>query len=187
MDPTKLLEADHRKVEDLFSKIEDAEGDARMPFIQELEMSLRAHMQLEEDVVYPAMEPVTGAEAVEEGNTEHELARKTLADMLALAPDEPGFGGALEAVKAGIEHHVEEEEGEVFPKLRNEAPELLREMATPFMQKRTELGLPFDAASLAESSTKEELLEEAKNAGIEGASSMNKDELAEALTSAMGS
>ena len=55
------------------------------------------------------------------------------------------------------------------------------------MQKRTELGLPFDASSLADSSTKEELLEEAKIAGIEGASSMNKEELAEALTAAMGS
>ena len=187
MDPTKLLEADHRKVEDLFAKIENAEGDARMPFITELEASLTAHMQLEEDVVYPAMEPVTGAETVQEGNKEHELARKTLAEMMALAPDEPGFGGAMEAVKAGIEHHVEEEENDVFPKLRSEAPELLREMATPFMHKRTELGLPFDASSLAEASTKEELLDEAKNAGIEGASSMNKEELAEALTAAMGS
>lgn len=187
MDPTKVLEADHRKVEDLFAEIEKAEGDARLPLVHELEANLEAHMELEETVVYPAMEPVTGAEAVQEGNTEHELARKTLAEMVALAPDEPGFGGALEAVKAGIEHHVEEEEGEVFPKLRKEAPELLREMATPFMQKRVELGMPFDASSLADASTKEELLAEAENAGIEGFASMNKDELAEALTSAMGS
>jgi hemerythrin superfamily protein len=185
MDPTKLLEADHRTVEELFEKIDKAEGDARMPFVEELATSLKAHMQLEEEVVYPAMEPVTGAETVQEGNTEHELARKALADMVALAPDEPGFGGAMEAVKAGIEHHVEEEEGEVFPKLRKEAPELLREMATPFMHKRAEVGLPFDASSLADASTKEELLEEAKNAGVEGAASMNKEELAEALTAAM--
>ena len=185
MDPTKLLEADHRKVEDLFARIEAAEGDARTPLVRELEENLKAHMALEEEVVYPAMEPVTGAEAVEEGNKEHELARKTLAEMIALAPDEPGFGGALEAVKAGIEHHVEEEEGEVFPKLRKEAPELLREMATPFMHKRVELGMPFDASSLADASTKEELLEEAKNAGIEGVSSMTKEELAESLVTAM--
>ena len=75
-------------------------------------------MELEETVVYPAMEPVTGKEAVEEGNTEHELARDGIAQMIDLAPDEPGFGAALAAVKAGISHHVEEEENEIFPKLR---------------------------------------------------------------------
>jgi hemerythrin superfamily protein len=187
MDPTKLLEADHRKVEELFGKIEQAEGEARRPFVQELERSLKAHMALEEQVVYPAMEPITGAEAVQEGTKEHELARKALAEMVALAPDEPGFGGAMESVKAGIEHHVEEEEGQVFPQLRKEAPELLREMATPFMHKRTELGLPFDPSSLAEASTKDELLEEARSAGIEGTSSMTKEQLAEALTASMAS
>lgn len=186
MDPTKLLEADHREVEELFSKIESAEGEARSPFIQQLAESLQRHMQLEEEVLYPAMEPVVGAETVQEGNKEHELARKALADVLDLAPDGPGFGGALEALKAGIEHHVEEEEGEVFPQLRSDAPELLREVATPFMHQRVALGLPFDAGSLADASTKDELLDEARNAGIEGTSSMTKEQLAEALVSSMG-
>lgn len=185
MDVTRMLEADHRRVEELFDQIEEAEGAERMPLIEELAAALRAHMELEEQVVYPAMQPVTGAEAVEEGETEHELARKTLAEMLALAPDEPGFGGAMEAVKAGIDHHVEEEEGEVFPKLRTDGERILDEIATPFMAKRLELGLPMDAAALAASSTKEELVAEAKASGVEGASSMNKDELAEALSERM--
>jgi hypothetical protein len=131
------------------------------------------------------MAPVTGKETVEEGQTEHELARKAMHDMTALAPDEPGFGAALEAVKAGIEHHVEEEEGEVFPKLRSDGQDVLEAMATPFMQKRVELGLPIEAPSLAASSTKEELVDEATRAGVDGASSMNKDQLAEALVAHM--
>lgn len=185
MDPTKLLEADHRQVEDLFEQIAKAEGDARTPLIDELSTALKAHMTLEEEVVYPAMEPVTGAETVQEGETEHELARKTLADLLALAPAEPGFEGALESLKAGIEHHVEEEEGEIFPKLRKEGTTQLDSMATPFMKKRMELGLPMDGAALAAASTKEELLDEARNAGIDGAASMSKEELADALASSM--
>ena len=185
MDVTRMLEADHRQVEDLFGKIEKAEGDDRLPFIEELTTSLKAHMALEEEVVYPTMEPVTGAEMVQEGETEHELARKALAEMTALAPDEPGFGAALDAVKAGIEHHVEEEEGDVFPKLRRDGERVLSEMATPFMAKRMELGMPMEAAALAAASTKEELLEEANGAGIEGTTSMNKDELAEALSARM--
>ena len=185
MDVTRILEADHRQVEDLFEKISKADGDERLPLIEELATSLEAHMELEEQVVYPTMGPVTGDERVQEGETEHELARKTLAEMQTLAPDEPGFEGALESVKAGIEHHVEDEEGSVFPKLRADGPDALEAMSTPFMHKRVELGLPIDAVALAAASTKEELLEQAANAGFDGTSSMNKDELAEALAARM--
>lgn len=187
MDPTKLLEADHRTVEALFEQIEQAEGEARTPLIEELAENLRAHMELEESTVYPQIESIVGAETVQEGNTEHELARKTLADVLALAPDEPGFGGALEALKAGIEHHVEEEEDEVFPKVRKEGQDTLAALATPVVQKRVELGMPMDAAAIEAASTKEELLEEARNADVSGAASMTKTQLAEALVEKMSS
>jgi hemerythrin superfamily protein len=187
MDITRILESDHREVEDLFEKISKAEGEERMPLIDELASSLKAHMELEEEVVYPAMKPVTGAEAAEEGETEHELARHVLAEMERLAPDEPGFGAALESVKAGIEHHVEEEEQEVFPKLRRDGTEVLEAMATPFIQRRAALGLPIDGAALAAASTKEELLAEASNVGIEQASAMNKEQLADKLSEALRS
>ena len=185
MDVTKVLETDHRQVEELFAKIESAEGKKRQPFIDELVTALRAHMELEEQVVYPMMEPVTGHEEVQEGTTEHKLARKGLEDVVKLAPDEPGFGAALESVKAGITHHVEEEETEVFPKLRKDGAKVLESMATPFMKKRLELGLPMGADALAAASSKDELLAEAKSAGVDGASSMTKAQLADALAEVM--
>jgi len=185
VDVTKMLEADHREVEDLFEKIEKAKGSARQPLIDQLATSLRAHMALEEKVVYPAMEPITGDEPVQEANTEHELGRKGLADVERLGPDEPGFGAALDALKAGISHHVEEEEGEVFPKLRKEGKSMLADIATPFMKTRAELGLPMGAEALAAASSKDELLAEAKSAGVDGASSMTKEELAGALAAKM--
>ena len=185
MDVTRILEHDHRQVEELFTKIEKADGDERAPLIDELVTSLRGHMELEEAVVYPAMEAVTGPEDVKEGNVEHDLARKGLEDVIRLGPDEPGFGAALDAVKAGIEHHVDEEEDDIFPTLRKDGAKVLEQMATPFMKKRLELGLPMDADAISAASTKDELLEEAKGAGIEGAASMNKDELAGALAATM--
>lgn len=184
MDVTKILEQDHREVEELFDRIEQADGDDRNPLLDALVTSLRAHMELEEVVVYPAMAPVTGEDAVAEGNEEHQLARKGLEDVMRLAPEDPGFGAALDAVKAGIEHHVQEEEDEVFPKLRKDRT-VLGELATPFMQKRLELGLPMEADALATASTKDELVSEAERAGIDGARSKTKDELAHALADQM--
>jgi iron-sulfur cluster repair protein YtfE (RIC family) len=185
MDVTRILEADHRTVEQLFTKISRAEGPDRGPLIDELATSLRGHMELEERVVYPAMEPVVGEEPVTEGENEHDLGRKLLDELLQLAPDGPGFGGALDALQAAIEHHVEEEEGEVFPTLRRDGSDTLAEMATPFMKERLDLGLPMEAEALAASSTKDELLAEAKAANVEGAASMTKEELAGALADQM--
>jgi hemerythrin superfamily protein len=185
MDVTKMLEADHRQVESLFTKIKRADGSERSPLLDELVSSLHAHMELEETILYPAMEPVTGDESVEEGVVEHDLGRKGLDELMRLAPDEPGFGAALESVKAGITHHVKEEEDEIFPKLRKQGASVLADIATPFMKKRLEVGLPMDANALSASSSKDELLAEAKSAGVEGAASMTKAQLAGALAEAM--
>ena len=185
MDITKILESDHREVEALFAKIERAKGAKRQPFVDQLATSLKAHMKLEEQVLYPVMGSVTGKKEVDEAETEHELGRKCLADVVRLAPDKPGFDGALAATKAGISHHVKEEEDELFPKLRKNGTKVLEQIATPFMKLRLELGLPMGADALAASSSKDELLSEAESAGIKGAAAMTKAQLADALASAM--
>jgi iron-sulfur cluster repair protein YtfE (RIC family) len=185
MDPTRLLEADHRDVEHVIARLEKAEDGDRQPLVDELVTSLLAHMQLEEDVVYPAIRPVTGDEEVDEGITEHDLARKTLREVQRLSPDTPGFGAALAEVKAGIEHHVEEEEHDLFPKVRRDGQKQLDDMATPFMKLRMELGLPMKADALAAASTKDELVREARSAGVDGASSMTKKDLAKVVAKQM--
>jgi len=184
MDVTKMLETDHREVEQIFAKLERAKGARRQSLVDDLAMSLRAHMELEETVVYPEMEPVTGHEDVQEGVTEHTLARKTLEDVVRLAPDDPGFGAALDSLKAGITHHVKEEEQDVFPKVRKDAS-VLEAIATPFIKKRVELGMPVGADALAAASSKDELLAEAEAASVDGASALSKEELAEALVQKM--
>jgi hemerythrin-like domain-containing protein len=183
MDPTKLLEADHRQVEDLFDQIEAAEGAERRSLVDELTTALLAHMELEETVLYPAMVRVTGEEEVVEGENEHEVARVGLAEMLDLV-DEPGFGAAREATRAGIAHHVEEEENDLFTELRKDGT-VLAEIATPFMAKRLELGLPMGADALEAASTKDELLEEARAAGLDVTTSMTKADLAAGLAETM--
>ena len=184
MDVTRMLEADHRMVEGLFAQIEEQEGDERTALVDELAEALQQHMELEEQVVYPAMAPVTGSDKVEAGVTEHELAKKALADLISQTPDGPGFGAALDAVKAGIEHHVKEEEEEIFPKLRTDGMEVIEGLSEPVQAKRQQLGMKVNTVALSVGATKEQLVEEAQGLDIDGAASMNKDELAQALAAA---
>lgn len=181
MDPTKILEADHRQAEDLLKRIKDAEGDERASLIDELAAALLAHMELEERILYPAIKDVLGDESLEEAEAEHRLAREALNDVVAMAGDAPGIGAAVDTLEAAISHHVEDEESDVFPDLREKAASRLEELRTPFMQKRMELDMETSARTLEASFSKPELVDEAEKAGIEGASSMNKEDIAEAL------
>jgi len=85
---------------------------------------------------------------------------------------QPGFGAAVAMVQAGVEHHVEEEENEAFPKLRESFSGSSGGSAG---------GSSSGDSSGASGATKEELYEKAKEAGIEGRSSMSKDELEQAV------
>jgi hemerythrin superfamily protein len=153
------LETEHRQVEELFSKLEKAESESEQrSLVDQLSAALTKHMQVEESQVYPEVYKID-AEMEEEAENEHQLGRDGLQKLQELI-GKPGFGAAVAMLEAGISHHVEEEEGEVFPKLREE------------------LGFPPADAS------KRDLYEQAKAAGIEGRSSMTKDELAKALQNA---
>ena len=72
-------------------------------------------MEIEESQVYPQLEQVDN-EIAEEANVEHGLVQGL--DKLQELIGMPGFGAAVDMLKAGIGHHVEEEETEVFPQLR---------------------------------------------------------------------
>jgi hemerythrin superfamily protein len=152
------LESEHRQVEELFSKLENAESESEQrPLVDQLVASLTKHMQVEETKVYPEVAKLD-AEMEQEAETEHQLGRDGLAKLQELI-GQPGFGAAVAMLQAGISHHVEEEETEVFPKLREA------------------LGYPPADA------TKRDLYKQAQAAGIEGRSSMTKDELADAVQS----
>ena len=165
------LESEHREVEQLFAKLEKAEGESEQrQLVTQLANSLSKHMEVEETQVYPELANLDG-EMEQEAETEHGLGREGLAKLEELI-GQPGFGAAVAMLQAGIEHHVEEEETQVFPKLRKE------------------LGLGGKNRSRSKSSsgsdetTKEELYEKAKQKGIEGRSSMSKEELEKALENA---
>jgi hemerythrin-like domain-containing protein len=118
-DPMTILKADHREAKKLLTALaETDEGVERQRMAVELEAALSLHMQIEEGIIYPAVASYVGAEDEEEAEIEHGLARDGLATMMSMV-DKPGFGAAVEMLKGGIEHHVEEEETEILPALKD--------------------------------------------------------------------
>lgn len=146
MKATKLLETQHRHVEQLFAKLEKGQGDASA-LLRELEVSLVAHMKIENEIFYPVAKRAK-ENLILEAYEEHELGAYALARLLATPPSDPSFKARVVACKEIIEHHVEEEENELFPAVERflGAPEnehLGRRMEVRFAQLESEgVGLP---------------------------------------------
>ena len=118
-DPMRILKADHREAEKLIEQLgETEEGSKREALLDELTMKLTAHMQMEEQIVYGPVAKQVGAEDEEEAEIEHDLARETLQKLRQMVAV-PGFGAVVEMLKGGIGHHVEEEETQLLPELKD--------------------------------------------------------------------
>lgn len=114
MKATDLLEQQHRKVKALFKKLESGRGDAAA-LLRELADDLAAHMAIEHELFYPA---VIGLDEVmvNESFEEHALGEIALKRLLASDPEDESFKAKVTAARELIEHHVQEEEEELFPK-----------------------------------------------------------------------
>ena len=112
MKATDLLKQQHRNVEALFAKIEAGEPAA----LKDLASALAAHMVIEHEFLYPAAREVDD-DAILEAFEEHSIAEVALKRALATDPEEDSFDARVKVLKELIEHHVEEEEQELFPQV----------------------------------------------------------------------
>jgi iron-sulfur cluster repair protein YtfE (RIC family) len=174
MDVLEHLTEEHRKVERLLAQIKQTEpGDERDRLFGEIDQSLRTHMAVEETFLYPLVAEHIGKEDVGDATDEHALAREGLSSVKERL-EEGAFEAAVEILEQGISHHVEEEENELFPELREKAGDQLAQLDPEELEDQVTTAPDVDV-------TKAELYEQAKEADIEGRSSMTKEELAEAL------
>lgn len=132
-DVVDLLLAQHMEVRRLFSAMEQATGDSRRDAFECLVRLLAAHETAEEEVVYPAVrQTVDDGDQLADARTAEESEAKTaLADLEQRGVDDPEFDAKLGPARQLILTHAENEEREVFPKLRaSNSPDQLQSMAT---------------------------------------------------------
>ena len=141
MKATSLLEKQHRKVESLFKQLEGGKSEPA-PLLAELANELVAHMAIEQESFYPAVRQVK-EDLILESYEEHAIAELALKRLLATDPEDISFKARVTTLKELIQHHVEEEEEELFPKVEEAVDEkrlmeLGKELKAEFEQRLAE-------------------------------------------------
>ena len=120
MNAIELLESQHREVEAMFKKFEKAEGPEREDLFEQIADALAIHASIEEKHFYPATKSQRTEDALREAVEEHLSAKRIIADLLETDPEDPQFEAKVIVLREQIEHHVKEEESELFPKVKKE-------------------------------------------------------------------
>jgi hemerythrin superfamily protein len=120
MNALEILKQDHQKVKALFQEMGRAsDRNKRKELFDKIDTELAIHAHIEETLFYPTIEQHEElSEMVAEALEEHQEAKALLEELEELGPDSHEFGSKLQELMEGVEHHVEEEEGEMFPTVR---------------------------------------------------------------------
>jgi hemerythrin superfamily protein len=122
-DAVKLLEQDHRRFEKLLKEGEKTTTRAtkrRREIFSALATEIVAHERKEEKVLYPALKRHHEArDIVLEGYQEHHVADVLVDELKHMPPTDERWGAKFKVLKESLEHHIEEEEGDMFRKARS--------------------------------------------------------------------
>lgn len=123
MDAITLLKSDHKSVERLFKRFEKATkagGESRKAIVAEIIRELSVHAAIEERVFYPSIraEVEDVEDTVLEGLEEHHIVKWTLAELEGMSESDERFTAKVTVLIEAVRHHVEEEETEMFPEVR---------------------------------------------------------------------
>jgi hemerythrin-like domain-containing protein len=117
MDAFELLKADHRKVSKLFDQLESVEGNQKLDVFAQIKSELDLHAHIEETILYPALEkPEDTHEMTLEAYEEHKVVKTLLAELAPATSASDEWQAKAKVLRDNVDHHVEEEESELFEK-----------------------------------------------------------------------
>ncbi len=122
MDAIALLKADHDKVKKILADGEETTERAevtRTELFEKIKAEMLIHERIEEEIFYPALKSHPKAkDIVLEGYEEHHVVDEIMGELEALPVTDETWGAKFKVMKENIEHHIEEEEGEMFKTAR---------------------------------------------------------------------
>lgn len=120
-DAIKLLKDDHKEVKTYFKQYESLEDDAeKQALADKICLALTIHAQIEEEIYYPATrEAIDDDDLLDEAEVEHASAKQLIAEIQAMKAGDRFFDAKVTVLGEYIDHHVEEEESEMFPESRD--------------------------------------------------------------------
>jgi hemerythrin-like domain-containing protein len=160
MKATEILKDQHDEVKALFKEAEDAEeADERRELVDEIIESLKLHTKIEEQIVYPAIRELDtkkAQELIDEAFEEHHVVDLVINEMSeSMDVEDERFCAKITVLKELVEHHIEEEEGEMF------------KLAQKLGAKRLEeLGAQLEAMIAEEQPEQAEQMEEGEEARV---------------------
>jgi hemerythrin-like domain-containing protein len=141
----ELLKADHARVKDLFQQYEAAGHQAhrkKQGIAEEVFAAPHIHTTLEEELFYPAMKRKTdrdGKDLVAEAVEEHHVVTTLIDELQDLDPKDERYDAKFKVLMENVEHHIEEEEGEMFPEAEEVLGERLERLGTQMQERKQQL------------------------------------------------
>jgi hemerythrin superfamily protein len=143
-DALKLLVTDHKEVKALFKEYEklvkaEADDERKQALAEQICEMLTVHTTLEEELLYPAaQELLEEADLVDEAQVEHASAKDLIEQIRSMKPADELYDAKVTVLGEYIDHHVKEEEKEMFPKLRKTELDL-KELGVSMQTRKSEL------------------------------------------------
>jgi hemerythrin-like domain-containing protein len=117
MDAFSLLKADHRKVAELFERLEQTDGKRKLDVFAQIKTELDLHAHIEEKIFYPALEkPSETHDLTLEAYEEHKQVKTLLRQLSRARTASEEWQAKAKVLQENVEHHVDEEENELFKK-----------------------------------------------------------------------
>jgi hemerythrin superfamily protein len=155
-DAIEMLKGDHKAVKALFKKFAALKDDAdegsdeeKVAVVRQICDALTVHAEIEEEIFYPAVrEAIDDEDLMDEALVEHAGAKELIAQLREMGPEDELYDAKVTVLGEQIDHHVEEEETDMFPKAKKAKVDT-DELGAAMAARRDELTAEMDAASPA--------------------------------------